>query len=486
MKMTTIIPHIILAFAGMSQLLAQAGAGVNTKPSDPAEWRIHSDEEKGRVMLRIAENLAWGLEGKVDPAMAIDWLQGASDIGNATAQYYLANQLSLGHAYLAPAPQEAMRLYTLSAEAGYAPAQTRLGTILLKGLLGQPKNEQKAFEWLREAMNQYDAQAMFQLAHQILLATQDPDDVRTALRYMEQAAELNNAPAWRQLGHLYEFGHHLLPLTDIQKARHCYEQGAELGDTNCLGALGRLTIGEKIPATSDADSTLAMERITEAARLGDHESLSVYGMTWLMGIYGSPKNTSLAMNAFYAATLRGWPQGLGVIATSEDSKLDSRTTYIYIRTSLKLSNKPNVAWHTTVARLAASVSPEELAAMDEEVDKLVAYLNELGRLLEEYKELPPPFSTERVPQAKQADLPSAPDLAAFFDTKKMLMNTLMPDPFYTTSENLLKQRKMPPFLRFYPFRVKPLSPCPPGFAPLLPAGVPSAPLDAGKTQKNKE
>ena len=97
----------------------------------------------------------------VEPKQAFGLYQTAARAGHAQSAYRTAVCCEMGDEAVGGAKKDALQAiqwYKRAASFGDTPAMYKMGMILLKGLLGQPKNTREAILWLRRAADQADAE----------------------------------------------------------------------------------------------------------------------------------------------------------------------------------------------------------------------------------------------------------------------------------------------------------------------------------------
>ena len=119
-----------------------------------------------------------------------------------------------------------MRLLTLSASKGFAPAQFILGRLLYKGEV-IPKDIRQAVRWLDRAAGQKNPYAAY-LAGKIYLTEDEVNDIQKAIRSFIIAAENGNNYAEYQLGKIYLYGKGIPRDTDT--AMYYLQLAAEHGN----------------------------------------------------------------------------------------------------------------------------------------------------------------------------------------------------------------------------------------------------------------
>lgn len=168
------------------------------------------------AMFFLADCLGRGLFGnEPDNTHAFSLYQSAAKLGHAAAAYRTAVCCEIGNdegGGTRKDPLKAIQWYKRAATLGDPPAMYKVGMILLKGLLGQPRNPREAISWLKRAAERADAEnphALHELA--LLYESAEPNDViirdeAYAFTLFKQAAELGYKFSQFRLGCAYEYG----------------------------------------------------------------------------------------------------------------------------------------------------------------------------------------------------------------------------------------------------------------------------------------
>lgn len=169
------------------------------------------------AMFFLADCLGRGLFGSGEPdnAHAFTLYQSAAKLGHAAAAYRTAVCCEIGNdegGGTRKDPLKAIQWYKRAATLGDTPAMYKVGMILLKGLLGQPRNPREAISWLKRAAERADAEnphALHELA--LLYESAEPNDVilrdeAYAAQLFKQAAELGYKFSQFRLGCAFEYG----------------------------------------------------------------------------------------------------------------------------------------------------------------------------------------------------------------------------------------------------------------------------------------
>lgn len=218
--------------------------------ADKIGWlRSAAAQDHPGAQIDLGSFLLYGPNDLVDRKEAKVWLTKAAEAGNSEAQTELTKlssfesnlaraergeleaQYALGNAFengeaVKRNPAEAVNWWLKAAEAGYFPAQAKLGN----DGRGIKADRQQVKLWLSRAAAAGDQDAVESLKK----LTSNEDRVRK-LRVMAQQGD---AVSQRNLGHAYRSGRGAE--YDIEKAIQWYERSAASGDVNSLYILGRL------------------------------------------------------------------------------------------------------------------------------------------------------------------------------------------------------------------------------------------------------
>jgi TPR repeat protein len=168
------------------------------------------------AMFFLADCLGRGMfGGEANNTHAFSLYQSAAKLGHAAAAYRTAVCCEIGNdegGGTRKDPLKAIQWYKRAATLGDTPAMYKVGMILLKGLLGQPRNPREAISWLKRAAERADAEnphALHELA--LLYESAEPNDVilrdeAYAFSLFKQAAELGYKFSQFRLGCAFEYG----------------------------------------------------------------------------------------------------------------------------------------------------------------------------------------------------------------------------------------------------------------------------------------
>lgn len=158
----------------------------------------------------VAEGLfreAFAAKSKGNFAQAARLFQVSADSGYAPAQYYAGLMYSEGVG-VAKDKRRAIELIRMSAEARFSEAQWFLGTLYRTGPKesGIPVDPKKAVEWLQKAEAQGNANAQQGLCLMYLTGDGVPKDLNKAVPLCRKAADQNLASAQQVMGLIYKGG----------------------------------------------------------------------------------------------------------------------------------------------------------------------------------------------------------------------------------------------------------------------------------------
>ncbi|KAI8350157.1 hypothetical protein BD560DRAFT_314078, partial [Blakeslea trispora] len=179
----------------------------------------------------------------------------------------------------------AMQFYRKAANLGDQAAMYKLGVILLKGFLGQPKNPREGISWLRRAAQKADADHPHAL-HELGLAFEKEGipsilpDLNYARELFTQAAQYGFAPSQFKLGLAYENGFLNCPV-DPRRSIAWYSKAAQQGDIEAEFALSGwyLTGAEGILRQSDKEAYLWARRAADKGNAKAEYAVGYYTET---------------------------------------------------------------------------------------------------------------------------------------------------------------------------------------------------------------
>lgn len=232
-----------------ASVLANEGGKADAKTTQKNRERYIFDAHKylkklvqqgyAEAMFYLAECHGQGSLGlKVDAKEAFNLYTSAAKAGYAQAAYRVAVCCEMGHEEGGGTrrdPLKAMQWYRRAASMGDTPAMYKLGIILLKGLLGQPRNLRDALSWLKRAAERADEEnphALHELG--MLYENASPSDSvvkdeNYARQLFTQAAELGYKFSQFRLGSAYEYGMLGCPI-DPRQSLAWYTRAASQGE----------------------------------------------------------------------------------------------------------------------------------------------------------------------------------------------------------------------------------------------------------------
>lgn len=219
------------------------------------------------AMFYMADCYGQGLLNlEPNPKEAFGLYQSGAKLGHAESAYRLAVCCEMGHeggGGTRQDPMKAVQWYRRAASLGDTPAMYKMGMILLKGLLGQPKNTREALPWLKRAAERADADNPHAL-HELALLYENSQgndaivrDEAYALELLHQAGELEYKFSQFRLGSCYENGLLGCPV-DPRQSIFWYTRAAAQGEHQSELTLSGwyLTGAEGILQQSDTEAYL--------------------------------------------------------------------------------------------------------------------------------------------------------------------------------------------------------------------------------------
>ncbi|KAH6630445.1 hypothetical protein B0J18DRAFT_363333 [Chaetomium sp. MPI-SDFR-AT-0129] len=267
------------------------------------------------AMFFLADSLGRGLFGsEPDHAHAFSLYQSAAKLGHAAAAYRTAVCCEIGNdegGGTRKDPLKAIQWYKRAATLGDTPAMYKVGMILIKGLLGQPRNPREAISWLKRAAERATADnphALHELA--LLYESAEPNDVilrdeAYACQLFQQAAELGYKFSQFRLGCAHEYGLLGCPI-DPRLSIMWYSRAAIQEEHQSELALSGwyLTGSEGVLQQSDTEAYLWARK---AAMAGLSKAEYAMGYFTEVGI-GVPANLEDAKRWYWRAAAQDFPK----------------------------------------------------------------------------------------------------------------------------------------------------------------------------------
>ncbi|RGP65719.1 hypothetical protein FLONG3_9082 [Fusarium longipes] len=266
------------------------------------------------AMFLLADCLGRGLFGEADYKEAFTQYQSAAKLGHAAAAYRTAVCCEIGHedgGGTRKDPMKAIQWYKRAATLGDPPAMYKVGMILLKGLLGQPRNPREAVGWLKRAAERADKEnphALHELG--LLYESAQPNDAiirdeAYAYSLFLQAAELGYKFSQYRLGCAFEYGLLGCPI-DPRQSIQWYSKAATQEEHQAELALSGwyLTGSEGVLGQSDTEAYLWARK---AAIAGLAKAEYAMGYFTEVGI-GVPPNLEDAKRWYWRAAAQDFPK----------------------------------------------------------------------------------------------------------------------------------------------------------------------------------
>jgi TPR repeat protein len=264
------------------------------------------------AMFFLADCMGRGLfsAGEPDNKEAFLLYQSAAKQGHAQAAYRTAVCCEIGNEEgggTRKDPLKAFQWYKRASHLGDTPAMYKVGMILLKGLLGQPRNPREAISWLKRAAERADAENPHAL-HELGLLYETAEDngpiVRDpayAFQLFKQAADLGYKFSQFRLGAAYEYGLMGVPV-DARQSIMWYSRAAGQAEHQSELALSGwyLTGSEGVLQQSDTEAYLWARK---AAQAGLAKAEFAMGYYTEQGI-GVPENLEDAKRWYWRAAGR--------------------------------------------------------------------------------------------------------------------------------------------------------------------------------------
>ncbi|KAK7426793.1 hypothetical protein QQZ08_006694 [Neonectria magnoliae] len=274
-----------------------------------------SNAQNQDAMFLMADSVGRGLfSHEPDFKEAFTMYQSAAKLGHAAAAYRTAVCCEIGHEEGGGTrrdPLKAIQWYKRAATLGDPPAMYKVGMILLKGLLGQPKNPREAVGWLKRAAERADAEnphALHELG--LLYESAQPNDVIIrdepyAYNLFLQAAELGYKFSQYRLGCCFEYGLLGRPI-DTRQSIMWYSRAATQEEHQAELALSGwyLTGSEGVLGQSDTEAYLWARK---AAIAGLAKAEYAMGYFTEVGI-GVPANLEDAKRWYWRAAAQDFPK----------------------------------------------------------------------------------------------------------------------------------------------------------------------------------
>jgi TonB family protein len=270
------------------------------KPRPPSQYLAAAQAGDRDALFALAQEYGAGM---IDEVADVNRMLQALSVSTAAAQFELATRLYQGRgARLNRA--EALSWYRLSADAGFAPAQERIGAFLDYGTMGLQRDSKTAMAWYLKAAAQDNHEAENALGVMYHNARDVPRDYVKAAEWYAKAVAGGNTWGQANLGRLYLRGQgveknpaealRLLHLA-ADKNNHAAEGdlalmyfnglGVQADDATAIRLLRRAAIG---------GDTMAQLRLAGALNYGVRmPANTTEGVGWLRRVADSGNATGL-------------------------------------------------------------------------------------------------------------------------------------------------------------------------------------------------
>ncbi|KAK5233942.1 hypothetical protein LTR47_005060 [Exophiala xenobiotica] len=267
------------------------------------------------AMFYLADCHGQGLLGlAVDPKEAFHLYQSAAKLNHPQSAYRVAVCCELGSEEGGGTrrdPMKAIQWYKRAATLGDTPAMYKIGMILLKGLLGQPKNPREAVSWLKRAAERADKDNPHAL-HELGLLYESASgndtiirDEKYAFQLFQQASELGYKYSQFRMGSAYEYGLLGCPIDPRQSIAWYTRAAAQAEHQSELALSGwYLTGSEPLLQQSDTEAFLWARK---AASSGLAKAEYAMGYFYEVGI-GTAVDVEEAKRWYYRAASQNFPK----------------------------------------------------------------------------------------------------------------------------------------------------------------------------------
>ena len=250
------------------------------------------------AILQLIDIYEEGYGVAKDEKKGVMYEKKAAELGNAKAQYYLANTYHNGYGGEAKNLSKAVEWQTKAAEQGYAKAQKELGDYFYKGD-GVTQDYTKAVEWYRKAAEQGYAAAQDMLGDCYRFGNGVTKDYDKAEEWFLKAAAQGNRYSQCSIGKRYYYGEGVEK--DYPKAVEWFRKAADQGDAEAQNILGDCYYhGEGVTQ----DYAKAVDWYRKAAEKGNRNAYSNLGICYYKG-YGVTKDLDKSVEWFNKAQQKG-------------------------------------------------------------------------------------------------------------------------------------------------------------------------------------
>lgn len=161
---------------------------------------------------------------------------GEAEKGSAVAAHNLAG-IYLSGVLGAPNFKKAIDLLNQAAEASYVDSFVSLGYVYLNGL-GVNKDPAKSLEFFKKAADEGSIEGKFRYAELVIKTSKDPEQLRTALLYVQDTGKAGYPPALHAIGGMLAGG--VFIQKDVAKSIEYYQMAASAGYVDSAMALAEI------------------------------------------------------------------------------------------------------------------------------------------------------------------------------------------------------------------------------------------------------
>ena len=290
------VTHLLLRPVTVHMTVERAaGRNFNMKPSFKIRWVVAI----GPILAVI---LIFGTSGLASEEFTLGTARAAAAKGDPRAGYFLARQYADGNGV----PQDyskAAEYLRKSAEQGYAPAQTGLGSCYAHGE-GVKQDYTEALRWYRKAAAQEDSLAEYCLGYACAHGKGAPKDIEAAVSWWQKSAERGQVYAQNALGQFYFQGEYPGDTNHINygNAARWLRKAAE---QDYAGAMNNLAFLYQYGWGVNQDLLEAAKWYGRAAQQGDAMAQANLGLMYQAGHGGLPRDQVEAYKWFLLSAEQG-------------------------------------------------------------------------------------------------------------------------------------------------------------------------------------
>ncbi|MCH5224334.1 MAG: SEL1-like repeat protein [Muribaculaceae bacterium] len=239
------------------------------------------------------------------PKKALEYFMQATELGDSVAPYFVGQAYDQGKGTVQNF-SNAIKYYTMSADAGYPQAQAIAGWLYLAGYNSAEVNQEKGVAYLQEAVEagNYDAMAYLGSAYEFGDGGISKDETK-ALELYSQSAEGGSPDGKAILGLTYAYGY-LGVNPNITKGEQLIRESIEEGSTLGMRYLGGLYRDKKILAEDGNGNDLnAINWYRKAAEAGNVDAMQNLGREIMDTSYGNKEKQAEGMQWLQRAAEQG-------------------------------------------------------------------------------------------------------------------------------------------------------------------------------------